>query len=197
MGQLFASNQQIDQSPSVYAVLAGVASNHAGEMENYQQYTNLISDLDAQDPLSLSYEALRGLYDECVDDAIGGFLLGLMEVRCNLSNFSTIPGMYCPDPEGLRFVGDRLIEGFSHAFMEELDYINQMSASADDLLVLASCADDEFSRGYCIAIMSIRAQLCMIHPQFGDGLAINTAMESIPGLFAMKPSQSGPSTLVI
>lgn len=170
---------------------------HAGQMENYQQYTNLIADLDAQDPLSLDMESLRALYDEATDDAICGFLLGLMEVRCNLSNFSTIPGMHRPDPGGLEFVGNRLTEGFSHDFMDELDFVNPMSASPEELLSLASCADDEFSRGYCIAIMSIRAQLGMIHPQLGDGLAINAAMESVPGLFAMGPSQNGRSTLVI
>lgn len=188
MSHFFASSvAPLNDSTNIYAVLAGMAYD-THKMKNYTDYENLIADLDAQDPLSLDLASLKILYEESSDDAIGGFLLGLMEVRCNLTCFSSMPGKYLPDPESLDFVGKRLLEGFSIPFMRTLDDVNPMSASPEDLLHLASSADEPFSKGYCIAVLSLRSQICMIHPKYGDGLAINTAMSSIPGLFAMQPS---------
>lgn len=154
--------------------------------------------LDEMDPINMDSSSLKACYYETTDVAIRGFILGLIEVRSHLMSFGgAITGMYSPSPDDVEFAGSRLLASFTPSFLGAIDEINPLSATAEELLYLASFADDAFSRAYCAAVMAMRAQICMIHPVFGDGLSINSAISFLPTVFPENAAQHGPQQAIV
>jgi hypothetical protein len=174
-----------EHSPNVYALLAGSACDlDANSNGTFQDYIDTIYGLGDCDPLSLDLVSLYDLFQSTTNEAVRGFLLAVMEFKGSIACFGSGSKLSDGDVSAFQFASEELIKAFSVPFMQMLDWVTPMSADAQQLVELTKAADDEMSRGYCVAMLSLRSQFCLISGQIDKGLEIDAVLSKVPNLFA-------------